>query len=257
MNKSESITNLIAATIKVMEAVKGIEKSLTVGSGNNTYKGVADQEVKKEIGGAMAANGLSIFPIAIEENTQLSEWEEKGGQYGDKRKQSIFTKVKTTYLLIHTSGEFIELTGYGHGVDSQDKSAGKATTYALKYCLLYTFLVPTGKIDDADATHSDEYGHPVPPKQQPPKGESRSRTVAPPRQEKQNTNTPPPKDPSPAEIKKTLSDDAVNKAAERMRAGETNLLQQIFDKYDLTDIQKEVLRMAAKAAVNPQGNEPK
>jgi hypothetical protein len=30
----------------------------------------------------------------------------------------------------------------------------------LKYALLYTFLVPTGKIDDADNTHSDEYETP-------------------------------------------------------------------------------------------------
>ena len=50
--------------------------------------------------------------------------------------------------------------GYGHGVDSQDKSAGKATTYALKYALLNTFLVPTGDIDDTDNTHSDTYDQP-------------------------------------------------------------------------------------------------
>ena len=46
--------------------------------------------------------------------------------------------------------------GYGHGIDSQDKAPGKATTYALKYALLYTFMVATGKIDDADSTHSDD-----------------------------------------------------------------------------------------------------
>jgi len=49
-------------------------------------------------------------------------------------------------------------------VDSQDKGAGKATTYALKYALLYTFLIPTGKIDDADNSHSDETPAPPPQK---------------------------------------------------------------------------------------------
>jgi hypothetical protein len=73
--------------------------------------------------------------------------------------------VKTTYLLLHESGESMELQGYGHGVDSQDKGAGKATTYALKYTLLYTFLVPTGKIDDSDNDHSDNKEV---PKTQPP-----------------------------------------------------------------------------------------
>ena len=53
---------------------------------------------------------------------------------------------------MHESGQQIEFAGYGQGVDPQDKSAGKATTYALKYALLYLFMIPTGKIDDADKT---------------------------------------------------------------------------------------------------------
>lgn len=57
---------------------------------------------------------------------------------------------------MHTSGEYLTISGYGHGVDTQDKGAGKATTYALKYALLYTFLVPTGKIDDTDKDHSED-----------------------------------------------------------------------------------------------------
>jgi len=165
MNKSDSIGELMKATIAVMQEVKGIDKTMVIGTGNNSYKGVPDQEVKKIIGESMAKNGLAIFPIDIEENTQLSEWDETSQQYGTKRKQSIFTKVKTTYLLTHVSGEFITLMGYGHGVDSQDKSAGKATTYALKYALLYTFLIPTGKIDDSDTIHSDNIETPAKPKE--------------------------------------------------------------------------------------------
>jgi len=64
--------------------------------------------------------------------------------------------VKARFLLTHSlTNESIEIVGYGHGIDSQDKSAGKATTYALKNALLYSFLVPTGHIDDTDKTHSD------------------------------------------------------------------------------------------------------
>lgn len=152
MNKSESITNITAAIIAVMKDVKGIEKNMTVGEGTKgEYPGVADQDVKKIIGESMANNGLSILPTSITPKTQVDRWE---GQYGPK--QSVFTEVTTTYILMHTSGEWIEVSGYGHGVDSQDKGAGKAATYALKYTLLYLFLVPTGKIDDADKVHSDK-----------------------------------------------------------------------------------------------------
>jgi hypothetical protein len=144
------------ACIEVTKAIKGIEKNSNVGTGNSSYKGVNDKDVKEIMRNAMSANGLSLLPTGVEAKTEVSRWKETNN-YGTKMKQSVFTEVKTTYLLLHTSGESIELAGYGHGVDSQDKGAGKATTYALKYALLYSFLVPTGSIDDADSTHSDEY----------------------------------------------------------------------------------------------------
>jgi hypothetical protein len=153
--------NLAKAIIAVMKSVKGIEKNLNVGTGNSSYKGVADQDVKNIIGAAMEKNGLCILPVGVDAKTQIDRWEENtvwDGKPQTKQKQQVFTEVKTTYLLLHESGESMTIEGYGHGVDTQDKSAGKATTYALKYALLYAFLVPTGKIDDADNHSSDEYG---------------------------------------------------------------------------------------------------
>jgi len=152
---------LVEAVLKVMDDCKGIEKSLNVGSGRSSYKGVSDKDVKLKVGESMRKHGLVIFPTGIQSNAQLNQWEEedsfsKSNPKPMKRKQSIFTEVITTYKLVHTSGESIDLFGYGHGVDSQDKSAGKATTYALKYTLLYSFMVATGHIDDADNVHSDE-----------------------------------------------------------------------------------------------------
>jgi hypothetical protein len=146
---------LAKAVIAVMKEVKGVEKNTTVGTGNFAYKGVSDKDVKEVFNKALVKNGLCILPIGIEEETQIDRWEAE--EYGKpKQKQSVFTKVKTRYLLLHESGESQELAGYGHGVDAQDKGAGKATTYALKYALLYTFLTPVGAISDADTTHSDE-----------------------------------------------------------------------------------------------------
>lgn len=139
------------AILAVMEEVKGIEKTMTVGSGDYGYKGVSDKLVKEVIRPSMIKNGLSIVPTNVEAKATTDRWTDNG-----KQKQSTFTEVTTKYLLLHSSGESIELAGYGHGVDNQDKGAGKATTYALKYTLLYMFLIPTGKIDDADSTHSDE-----------------------------------------------------------------------------------------------------
>ena len=138
-----------------MNEVKSIDKSLTVGMGKNSYSGVADKDVKSAIGQSMQKNGLAILPTGIEKEVTIETYKDS---YGND-KMRVFTEVLTKYTLLHESGESIELAGYGQGVDSQDKSAGKATTYALKYALLYAFMVPTGKIDDADNTHSAELPH--------------------------------------------------------------------------------------------------
>lgn len=159
------IPNLAKAIISVMLEVKSIDKSMTIGEGKNAYKGVPDEAVKEAIGESMAKNGLCCLPIGIEETTEITRWEEQTN-WGPKPKQSVFTKVITTYLLLHESGESVEIKGYGHGIDPQDKGAGKATTYALKYAALYTFFVPTKKIDDTDKGHSDKKETPpqAPPK---------------------------------------------------------------------------------------------
>tara|TARA_R110000751_G_scaffold41878_4_gene97812 strand:- start:210 stop:824 length:615 start_codon:yes stop_codon:yes gene_type:complete len=150
--------NLIDAVNKVMEAVESVDKGLTVGTGRFSYKGVSDKDVKIAFNRAMRTTGLAMFPTKIEPTTRVERWQE-----GDKWRQSIFTEVITTYTLYHTSGQSVELQGYGHGVDPQDKAAGKATTYAMKYALLYTFITATGAIDDADTTHSDEVAAPAAP----------------------------------------------------------------------------------------------
>tara|TARA_R110002126_G_scaffold93089_2_gene220723 strand:+ start:4860 stop:5555 length:696 start_codon:yes stop_codon:yes gene_type:complete len=159
----ESKINLTKAILEVMSEVKGVEKNLSVGNGQNSYKGVSDQDVKKIIGSSMQKNGLTILTINIDPTVRVDRWEHTD-QWGTKMKQSIFTETKVTYLLMHVSGESMQLVGYGHGVDSQDKSAGKATTYALKYALLYAFLVPTGSIDDSDTNHSEDKETPSKPK---------------------------------------------------------------------------------------------
>jgi len=161
--------NISKAIISVMKEVKGMEKNSSVGSGKNSYNGTKDQDVKEVFNEALANNGLCMLPIGIEEQADVNRWEgvdpwSNSNPKPKKMYQSVFTKVKTKYLLLHESGESIELTGYGHGIDPQDKGAGKATTYALKNCLLYTFLTPVGKIDDTETTHSEEIEVPKPSK---------------------------------------------------------------------------------------------
>ena len=150
---------LAAAVIAVMKDVRGMEKSSKVGQGRASYNGTKDSDVKEVFNDAMAKHGLCMIPQDIHEDTKIDSWDETT-QFGTKRKQSVFTRVKVDYLLLHKSGQSMRVAGYGHGVDPQDKAAGKATTYAMKNALLYTFMTPVGKIDDTETTHSNDI--PVP-----------------------------------------------------------------------------------------------
>jgi len=154
--------NITTAIIEVMKEVNNIEKNTTVWAGKFAYKAVSDKDVKKAIRDSMTKNWLSIIQTWVEWNIKIDRWEETN-DYWTKTKQSVFTDVTTKYLLLHTSWESIELAWYGQGVDSQDKWAGKATTYALKNTLINIFLVPTW--EDTDNTHSDDL--PVPKKAEP------------------------------------------------------------------------------------------
>jgi len=165
LNIMENKTELYKAIAADMREVKGIDKSMTVGEGKNAYKAVSDKDVKKVIGNSMNKHGLICLPKSYETTMNVERWEEDTN-YGKKRKQSVFVEASCVFSIIHVeSGQIVDIPAYGHGIDSQDKAAGKATTYALKYALLYSFLVPTGSIDDADETHSNE--QPTPPAKKP------------------------------------------------------------------------------------------
>lgn len=153
------------AIIAVMREVKNIEKGMSVGTGKSSYRAISDSMVRNEVKKAMTDNGLCIVPIGVQATVKIDRWEEADSYNNGamKSKQSAFTEAHTKYLLIHESGESIEIAGYGQGVDTQDKGAGKATTYALKNAILDTFLIIKGDDTDTDKTHSEDL--PIPPKQ--------------------------------------------------------------------------------------------
>ena len=99
----------------------------------------------------MINNNLCIVPIQLEENTDTYEVTRSNGKKATER----LTTVNSVYRLMHSeSWEYIDMPSLGKWIDTWDKWPWKAMTYALKYLLLYVFLVPTGDIDDADTQDS-------------------------------------------------------------------------------------------------------
>jgi hypothetical protein len=148
--------NIYEKVIAVMESIEYLKKDDTVGTGRMQYKAISDEKVKLTLRQAMIKNKLVMHRTKVETEVTSREYE----QY-DQTKIQYFCEVRSNYRITNAENpeEFIDIQSIGHGVDSQDKSAGKAMTYASKYALLDTFLIPTG--DDPDKTHSNDIEQPI------------------------------------------------------------------------------------------------
>lgn len=94
----------------------------------------------------LAKHSLSlIFPI--DEITQLE------GRPTQKGGVERAVRVKCRLIIIHASGESIELSAWGEGQDRADKAIYKAVTGARKYALAAAFNLSTG--DDPEKFDGD------------------------------------------------------------------------------------------------------
>lgn len=273
------MSELVKAIIKVINEVDNVEKNSNVGTGQSAYKGVSDKDVKLAVRRAMARNGLVILPIGVTANTDVMAWQE-ADPYNPgktKRKQQVFVDVHVKYKLMHTSGESEIVEGVGHGVDSMDKAAGKATTYALKYTLLYLFLIPSGEIDDADRNHSDEAA--VPPSNagkvvdskdqvkkedvKPKEPESQAAVVKPEevKKEEKPATTPPPvpatvanKDPEGKDVP-ILNEARFNAILVRVKNGEAGVIPNAQKAFTISESQLAALRAAIPTLDKVEGTQ--
>lgn len=143
---------------KVMNESEAIEKAMTVGSGKNSYRAVSEASMLNLIKPLFRKYKLIIFPIDgdIKDNTLV--WEKTDNYKGTVANNlRAITELKVKYKIVDTeSGESELLIGFGNGADSQDKGAGKASTYSYKNCLSKTFMLFSG--EDTDSVHSDDIG---------------------------------------------------------------------------------------------------
>jgi hypothetical protein len=65
------------------------------------------------------------------------------------------------------TGESVTATYFGEGADTQDRAAGKAQTYLVKYALQKFFHIPTEEVEDSDKTEPDAGQAPAPRGQAP------------------------------------------------------------------------------------------
>ena len=130
-----------------------VAKNLEVGVGQNKYKAVGEADVLRAIKPLEAKYKVYSYPFSrsiIESGTVES------ANYKGEVKKNLFERIEVIYRFINIEDpkEYIDITSYGDGIDSQDKSVGKAMTYADKYALLKAYKIITG--EDPDQNPSED-----------------------------------------------------------------------------------------------------
>ena len=140
--------------LAVMSAVNYLNKDGFVETGKGKgYKALTDEKVLAAVRPALVAAGLVILPVKMEQQRT----DEQVKAYDGSTKTNRITDVSVTYRIINVEDpkDYVEVVSAGTGVDTQDKGIGKAMTYAKKYAILNSFLIPSG--EDTDQISSDKY----------------------------------------------------------------------------------------------------
>lgn len=135
-----------------------VAKNLEVGVGKSKYNAVGEADVLRAVKPLEAKYGVYSYPCSrtiIESGTIENE----SIDYTTKEKlikRNLFERIEVVYRFVNIENpeEYIDITSYGDGIDSQDKSVGKAMTYADKYALLKAYKIITG--DDPDQNASED-----------------------------------------------------------------------------------------------------
>lgn len=128
-----------------------VAKNLEVGVGQNKYKAVGEADVLRAVKPLEAKYKVYSYPVS---RTIIESGTIESTTYKGEVKKNLFERIEVVYRFINIEKpeEFIDITSYGDGIDSQDKSVGKAMTYADKYALLKAYKIITGEDPDQNAS---------------------------------------------------------------------------------------------------------
>ena len=146
--------NIFEKMLHIQSEIPTVAKNLNVQTGkSSSYKAVSERDVKDAIKPLEEKYRVYSYPI----NKELLEQSflERETVNGTRKEFYIRERVTYRFINIDNPAEFIEIDGYGDGIDSGDKACGKSDTYAIKYCILSAYKISTG--DDPDQNPSEEY----------------------------------------------------------------------------------------------------
>lgn len=164
MNDTEKVErdttlNIFQRLMKATAEINRVAKNLKVDiSKNQSYKAVAEADVLEAVKPVEEKFGIYSYPMKraiVKDDSYITKTSYNGNE---SEKTNFFLRLEVTYRFVNVDkpDEFVDITTYGDGVDTQDKAPGKAMTYADKYALLKAYKIQTG--DDPDANPSGSLG---------------------------------------------------------------------------------------------------
>lgn len=146
--------NIYKRMLAATSEISRVAKNLNVGFGKSSYKAVGEADVLAAVKPIEEKYGIYSYPVErqIIESGVLESVSEYNGEKTTKKQFQM--RVSTVYRFVNVDNpeEYIDITTYGDGVDSQDKAPGKAMTYADKYALLKAYKIMTGDDPDQNAS---------------------------------------------------------------------------------------------------------
>ncbi len=127
----ESKANLFQRLSRIMADVAFIGNEDKKVNGQYSY--VGHNAVSQAVREAMITHGVFSY-------IRVLETAENGN--------CLSVKISMRFTNCDDPTEFIDAESCGMGIDTSDKKAGKGLSYAVKLCLLKTFLIPTGDSSD-------------------------------------------------------------------------------------------------------------
>lgn len=149
--------NIFEKMLAITADVATVAKNLNVETGKGKgYKAVSEADVLAAVKPIEAKHGVYSYPVSrtIVDSGEMVTTSTYNGNTTERRQ--LYLRLETVYRFVNIEDpkEYIDITTYGDGVDTQDKAPGKAMTYADKYALLKAYKIQTG--DDPDKEASQE-----------------------------------------------------------------------------------------------------
>lgn len=140
--------NIYQKLSNIINELNRVSKNIVVKLGSGSYKAVAEADVLDAVKPLEWKYHIYSYPVT---RTIIESGTIEDDSRGTKK---LFERIESVYRFINIDNpsEFIDITSYGDGIDSGDKSVGKAMTYADKYALLKCYKIQTG--DDPDQNPS-------------------------------------------------------------------------------------------------------